>query len=86
MASKASLTVTPFMFLAVTSIPRGNRRSIFLIGGVLNGFLRIDGSSIELGDVLIFLWGREDRLAHIRQTHHPAKQMDYTVPWAIFDD
>ncbi len=57
MASKASLMVTPLRFLAVTSKPSGKRRSIFLIGGVVSNFLRMDASSTVAGDVLIFLFG-----------------------------
>lgn len=47
--------VTPFRFLAVTSRPKGKCRSIFLTGGSVRCFLRIDGSSTVLVEVLIFL-------------------------------
>lgn len=55
-ASSASLMVTPLRFRAVTSSPRGKRRSIFLTGGVVRNFFRISLSSIEVGDVFIFLY------------------------------
>lgn len=55
MASRASLMVTPFMFLAVTSRPSGKCRVIFLTLGVHNGKARYDGSSTVDGDLLSFL-------------------------------
>lgn len=55
MASMASLMVTPLRFLAVTSIPKGKCRSIFLTGGFVKCILRIEGSSIDMGLELIFL-------------------------------
>jgi len=48
--------VTPLRFRAVTSRPRGKWRSIFLTGGVVSSFLRMDESSTVLDDVLIFLF------------------------------
>jgi hypothetical protein len=55
MASKASLTVTPLRFRAVTSSPSGKCRSIFLTGGLVKNFLRASLSSSEAGEVLSFL-------------------------------
>ena len=55
MASMASLMVTPLRFRAVTSRPSGKWRSIFLMGGVVRSFLRTSLSSMDVGDVLIFL-------------------------------
>ncbi len=55
MASSASFIVTPFMLRAVTAMPSGKRRSIFLTGGVVRNVFRTAGSSTVVGDVFIFL-------------------------------
>ena len=55
MASSASLMVTPFIFRAVTSRPRGKCRSIFFTGGLVRYFLSTSFSSMVAGDVLSFL-------------------------------
>ena len=55
MASSASLMVTPFRFLAVTSRPNGKCRSIFLTGGVVRCFFNVSFSSKVAGEVLSFL-------------------------------
>lgn len=49
--------VTPFRFLAVTVMPVGKTRSIFLMGGVESIFLSASGLSTLVGEVLIFLRG-----------------------------
>lgn len=63
MASIASLMVTPLRFRAVTSIPRGKCRSIFLTGGVVSSFFRMAVSSMVVGDVFIFLSRRQSSKA-----------------------
>jgi hypothetical protein len=57
----------------VTSRPRGKCRSIFLTGGVVNGFLRIEASSIVLGEVLSFLQALEQqcKTVEVRAAYHP---------------
>lgn len=55
MASMASLMVTPLRLRAVSSRPRGNCRSIFLMGGVVRSFLSSSLSSMVVGEVLSFL-------------------------------
>lgn len=55
MASMASLTVTPFGFLATTANPNGKCRSIFFTGGLTRCSLRMSVSSMDIGEVLNFL-------------------------------
>lgn len=62
MASRASLIVTPFRLRAVTSLPNGKCRSIFLTGGLVNGSFRIAGSSTVAELLLIFLYLHQYRL------------------------
>lgn len=62
MASRASLIVTPFRLRAVTSLPNGKCRSIFLTGGLVNGSFRIAGSSTVAELLLIFLYVHQCRL------------------------
>lgn len=66
--------VTPFMFRAVTSSPRGKWRSIFFTGGVVSIFFKTSLSSIVEGEVLSFL-----------QTPSVTLVKDHIECWLVFE-